>query len=177
MPSPSTPSSLASTVVEKINRARSQEHSALFNGNQFTGTQRSGRSRFNPHNIDSSSYEVQVDLQHVDFAQGTLCGYLSIKGLTEDYPTLCTFFEGEIIGENYSFLTRKWDANEKIDREHWSRFPDFQQYDKVFNNDGFVCPTDSSVDFIYMRWKEIFLVPDHKVKTINGVLRVVINAR
>ena len=39
-----------------------------------------------------------------------------IKGLTEEYPTLTTFFDGEIISEKYPFLTRKWEADEDIDR-------------------------------------------------------------
>ena len=48
-----------------------------------------------------------------------LCGYLKIKGLTEEYPTLTTFFDGEIISEKHPFLTRKWDADEEVDRKHW----------------------------------------------------------
>lgn len=39
-----------------------------------------------------------------------------IKGLTDEYPTLTTFFDGEIISEKYPFLTRKWEADEEIDR-------------------------------------------------------------
>lgn len=48
-----------------------------------------------------------------------LCGYLKINGLTEEYPTLTTFFDGEIISEKHPFLTRKWDADEEVDRKHW----------------------------------------------------------
>jgi hypothetical protein len=48
-----------------------------------------------------------------------LCGYLHIKGLTEQFPELTTFFDAEIIGPDYSFLTNKWDANEATDEEHW----------------------------------------------------------
>lgn len=50
-----------------------------------------------------------------------LCGYLMIKGLTDDYPHLTTFFHGEIIGQKHPFLTRKWDADEEIDKKHWVR--------------------------------------------------------
>lgn len=60
--------------------------------------------------------------QHVDEANSYLCGYLKIKGLTEEYPTLTTFFDGEIISEKYPFLTRKWDADEEVDKKHWVRF-------------------------------------------------------
>ena len=57
--------------------------------------------------------------QHVNLAESSLCGYLHIKGLTEDYPELTTFFEAEIIGRKHSFLTKKWDANDHIDIQHW----------------------------------------------------------
>jgi len=57
----------------------------------------------------------------VDLAESFLCGYLRINGLTEEYPELTTYFEAEIIGPKHSFLTRKWDADELIDEEHWVR--------------------------------------------------------
>ena len=57
--------------------------------------------------------------QQVDLENSYLCGYLTIKGLTEEYPELTTFFDGEIISKKYPFLTRKWDADEDVDRRHW----------------------------------------------------------
>lgn len=57
----------------------------------------------------------------MDLAESFLCGYLRINGLTEEYPELTTYFEAEIIGPKHSFLTRKWDADELIDEEHWVR--------------------------------------------------------
>ena len=32
---------------------------------------------------------------------------------------MTTFFEGEIISKKYPFLTRKWDADEEVDKKHW----------------------------------------------------------
>ena len=58
-------------------------------------------------------------LQHVDEENSYLCGYLKITGLTFEYPMLTTFFDGEIISKKYPFLTRKWDADEDVDRKHW----------------------------------------------------------
>lgn len=66
--------------------------------------------------IYSSFYGV---FQHVDEENSYLCGYLKIKGLTEEFPTLTTFFDGEIISKKYPFLTRKWDADEDVDKKHW----------------------------------------------------------
>lgn len=66
-------------------------------------------------------YFVTVPLQHVDIENSYLCGYLKITGLTYEFPTLTTFFDGEIISKKYPFLTRKWEADEDVDRKHWVR--------------------------------------------------------
>nr|XP_032618556.1 glucose-induced degradation protein 4 homolog [Chelonoidis abingdonii] len=97
-----------------------------------------------------------------------LCGYLKIKGLTEEYPTLTTFFEGEIISKKHPFLTRKWDADEDVDRKHWGKFQAFYQYAKTFNSDDFDYEDLKNGDYVFMRWKEQFLVPDHTIKDISG---------
>lgn len=132
--------------------------SLLYDGSKFQGYQKS----------KGNSCEVEVILQHVDDANAYLCGYLKIKGLTDEYPTLVTFFDGEIISKKYPFLTRKWDADEDVDKKHWSKFPSFYQVAKQFNSDTFDYDALESSDFVYMRWKEHFLVPDHKIKDISG---------
>ena len=65
-------------------------------------------------NIISFSFLLFILIKNVDFENSYLCGYLKIKGLTEEYPTLTTFFDGEIISPRYPFLTRKWDADEDV---------------------------------------------------------------
>lgn len=35
---------------------------------------------------------------------------------------MTTFFDGEIISRKYPFLTRKWDADEDVDKKHWVRY-------------------------------------------------------
>ncbi|KAJ3300778.1 GID complex subunit 4, VID24 [Borealophlyctis nickersoniae] len=153
--------------------------SSLYSGSKFRGEQKSGRN----------SYEVKVEIQSVDLRESFLCGYLHIKGLTDvsltmlgyidngvkahincafqDWPDLCTFFEADIIGPKHSFLTRKWEADEDIDRQHWTRFEAFKDYGEVFNKEDFVYDFEKS-DYIFMRWKEHFLVPDHRIKHITG---------
>ncbi|XP_076366360.1 glucose-induced degradation protein 4 homolog isoform X1 [Tachypleus tridentatus] len=132
--------------------------SLLYNGSKFQGHQKS----------KGNCYDVEVILQHVDEENSYLCGYLKIKGLTEEYPTLTTFFDGEIISRKYPFLTRKWDADEEVDKKHWSKFLSFFQYSKTFNCDSFDYDELKNTDFVFMRWKEHFLVPDHTIKDING---------
>ncbi|KAG2229676.1 vacuolar import and degradation protein-domain-containing protein [Thamnidium elegans] len=132
--------------------------SGLYAGSKFYGTQKCG----------PASYEVHVELLHVDMKESTLNGYLEIKGLTSEFPELTTFFEAEIMGPKYSFHTRKWQADQKSDLLHWKKFPSFKPYVDIFNNDDFVYQPTDDCDFIYMRWKEVFLVPDHRVSTIHG---------
>ncbi|KAI9103149.1 vacuolar import and degradation protein-domain-containing protein [Phlyctochytrium arcticum] len=148
LPRPKTPSNI---------RLIDRHCCSLFSGSKFTGEQKCGQN----------SYDVSVDIQHVDLQNSFLCGYLSIKGLTDDWPDLCTFFEAEIVGSRYSFLTRKWDADEEIDRQHWTKFPAFKENEDVFNEDGFTYDFEKS-DYVFMRWKEHFLVPDHRIKSISG---------
>ena len=58
-------------------------------------------------------------MQHVDEENAYLCGYLKIKNLTDEYPEMVTFFDGELISDKHPFLTRKWDADEDVDKKHW----------------------------------------------------------
>ena len=98
--------------------------------------------------------------------------------LPQEYPTLTTFFEGEIISRKHPFLTRKWDADEDVDRKHWvsasapppgpkprpalllcsafgfqGKFLAFYQYAKSFNSDDFDYEELKSGDYVFMRWK------------------------
>lgn len=98
-------------------------------------------------------------------------GEFANTGLTEDNPTLTTYFEGEIIGSRYDFLTRHkgWGATEKIDLNHWGKFSAFRQYSKqVRKGVAVTIPNLAQRENIFMRWKEHFLVPDHRVTSING---------
>ncbi len=45
-----------------------------------------------------------------------------------------------------------------------SKFIAFYQYSKNFNSDTFDYPELEKTDFVFMRWKEHFLVPDHTIK-------------
>ncbi|KAL7628467.1 hypothetical protein AAE478_002670 [Parahypoxylon ruwenzoriense] len=115
-------------------------------------------------------YDVQVEIKYVDLRESFLCGFLKIQGLTEDNPTLTTYFEGEIIGTKYGFITKheSWGATEKIDLNHWSKFSAFRQYNKQVRKGPVLIPNLAQRENIFMRWKEHFLVPDHRVRTING---------
>ncbi|KAI9158838.1 Glucose-induced degradation protein [Paramyrothecium foliicola] len=129
-------------------------------GSRFHGTQQSERQ----------VYDVQVEIKHVDMRESFLCGYLRIQGLTDDHPTLTTFFEGEIIGSKYNFFTQHedWGANTKVDLNHWSKFSAFRPFAKLARKGTITIPDVAQKENIFMRWKEHFLVPDHRVRTISG---------
>src|SRR6201999_865772 len=99
-----------------MDRFRPNSSSSLLRpGAKFIGIQRSEKAEF----------KVVVDIQHVDMANSFMCGYLNIRGLSTLHPTLTTYFEGEMIGTKYGFVTDhpEWGASEKIDWQHWARFP------------------------------------------------------
>lgn len=91
-------------------------------------------------------------------------------GLTEDHPTLTTYFEGEIIGSKFGFNTKhkSWGANDRIDMSHWAKFAAFRQFAKQAKKGNFMIKEYLQKENIFMRWKEHFLVPDHRVRTIHG---------
>lgn len=132
----------------------------LHPGSKFRGTQQSERQ----------IYDVQVELKHVDMSQSFLCGYLRIQGLTEDHPTLTTYFEGEIVGDKYTFQTKhpEWGSNDRVDKHHWERFPAYRPLAKQVKKYDFAVKNFAQREHLFMRWKEYFLIPDHKVRTISG---------
>ncbi|KAI5808860.1 vacuolar import and degradation protein, partial [Peziza echinospora] len=129
-------------------------------GARFTGKQTS----------DKQEYEVNVEFKHVDMSESFLCGYLRIQGLTEYHPTLTTYFEGEMIGPKYSFMTRhsEWGATEETDLQHWAIFPPYKQIAKKAGKPDYTHKNFAEREYIFMRWKEYFLVPDHNVRSILG---------
>ncbi|KAJ5553572.1 uncharacterized protein N7503_006332 [Penicillium pulvis] len=160
--SPVTPPNSSLLRYEFSNVRLLPNHSSSFlrSGSRFVGTQQS----------DRQVYNVDVEIKHVDMAESYLCGYLRIQGLTEDHPTLTTFFEGEIIGTKHTFQTRneEWGANEKTDIHHWSRFPAWKPLAKQAKRTDFTYRNFAQREHVFMRWKEYFLVPDHRVRTISG---------
>jgi glucose-induced degradation protein 4 len=87
--------------------------------------------------------------------------------LTEDWPELTTYFDAEIIGSRYGFLTENWGATEQQDLVHWQRFPAFKHVKNEMKKPYLTMP-DRDRGAVFMRWKERFLVPDHRVQDING---------
>lgn len=129
----------------------------------FIGSQQSGRS----------VYDVQVSLKEVNLRESFLTGFLTIHNITEKYPVMTTFFKAEIIGTKYSFYTMhsKWGSSKRNDIQHWDRFPSWRGLNFNMDNDSAnaeIYEKASQNEFIYMRWKELFLVPDASITNIKG---------
>lgn len=154
-------------------RVCAQRHHCLYPGATFQGTQKSGRNSYdvNVTIVVRSACVAHLSCTHapkdVDFSSFFLCGYLRIRGLTDDWPELTTYFDAEIIGSRYGFLTQKWGANEQEDMVHWQRFPAFRHVKNELRRPHLTMP-DRDRGAVFMRWKERFLVPDHRVQDISG---------
>lgn len=101
----------------------------------------------------------------------SLCGYLSIQGLTEDQRSLTTYFEGEIIGPQHSFLTRRsdWGSSEKVDLQHWARFGAFKALSKQAIQHGYMLPSILDQSHVFMRWKELCIVKNDWDDLVAGL--------
>ncbi|VEL39876.1 unnamed protein product [Protopolystoma xenopodis] len=131
--------------------------SVLHNGAIFFGYQTS----------KGKEYNVEVTIQYVDYDEKFLCGFLKIDNLTEEYPSLTTYFEGEIVCKKFPFATGKWDATLETDILHWNKIPAIENFSNILDSDFNYSKLENS-DYIFMRWKEKFLVPDPHIKDING---------
>uniref|UniRef100_A0A1A9W3U7 Uncharacterized protein n=1 Tax=Glossina brevipalpis TaxID=37001 RepID=A0A1A9W3U7_9MUSC len=132
-------------------------HHSLYSGSRFQAFK------------TSMSYDLEVILQHVNWQDSFICGYLSIKVVNLEIAPLTTFFDGEIISEKYPFSTNKWGANVETDKEYWGKFKAFERYQNTFNSPEFNYKELPKSDFVFMRWKEHFLLSDDDIiREING---------
>jgi hypothetical protein len=55
-----------------------------------------------------------------------------------------------------------------VELPHWAKFSAFRPFQKAARKGHFHIPQLAQKENIFMRWKEHFLVPDHKIRTISG---------
>ncbi|KAI8868234.1 hypothetical protein GQ42DRAFT_125554, partial [Ramicandelaber brevisporus] len=129
-------------------------------GSHFFGKQSSG----------DRSFDLEIRFNSLNLADSTLTGYLTIYGLARSGEPMQTFFDAEIIGSNHSFITREWGASAEIDLQYWQTFPEFEQLRKHFTADPALPFDFTDHDVIFMRWKERFLLPDHRITAVHGAV-------
>lgn len=90
-------------------RVSSRGYDCLYPGALFEGMQTN----------KTKEHRVSVRIVDVNIEHSTLSGFLTIHDLTDQLPELTTFFDGQIIGHQYGFVTNDWGATEKTDATHW----------------------------------------------------------
>jgi hypothetical protein len=80
---------------------------------------------------------------------------------------MTTYFDAEVIGAQHGFITGKWGATDSEDLKHWGRFPAFRQMEHEIEGSRMTLPQRER-GALFMRWKERFLVPDHRVMDVTG---------
>ncbi|EPZ31287.1 Vacuolar import/degradation protein Vid24 domain-containing protein [Rozella allomycis CSF55] len=152
----------------KYDDPKRKEYGFLRAGSLFTGYQTPGES------ISNIKYPVAITLDRVDLTEGFLSGSLKIENLVPNIPTLTTYFEGEIIGPQYSFHTNKWHADYAVDLIHWNKFPPFYEFlDKFVEHDKssygeLFIENPLQGDYVFMRLKEKFVLPYKANPFLNG---------
>ncbi|RLV95024.1 Glucose-induced degradation protein 4 [Spathaspora sp. JA1] len=165
------------------NRIPLFENPYLHSNALFSGVQESGKSRFH----------IKVEFKNVDLLNSIVTGFLQISGLTDDHSEIVTCFKGEIINnplhkyqwtnsdkrsftdsklKNYSFITenKQWGSFVKNDFEHWKKLTNSSNLSDTELQQRLIRIQQGQEDnqFIYMRWKEEFLLPDSRIKQISG---------
>ncbi|EOB14602.1 hypothetical protein NBO_22g0004, partial [Nosema bombycis CQ1] len=101
---------------------------------------------------NTGSFKIEMKIDSIDLDQEIMYGTFQIYNITDKYELLSSFFESIIIGSKHSF-------NEtESDTVHWGMFPEWRSNFETNNNS----------EFIYMKIKELFLLPDPKIKSIPG---------
>lgn len=145
---------------------------------KFVGEQQSGAAR----------YDIKVELKTVDLMSLVVTGFFQISGLTDEHPLITTCFKGEIINNplfrlgregnhaqsgHYSFITeqRSWGSFPKNDMDHWRKLTGSAastSEEELKAKLERIHRGEENTQYIYMRWKEEFLLPDLRIKLLKG---------
>lgn len=147
---------------------------------RYIGEQQSSKTR----------HQIRVEFKTVDLVNSMITGFLQITGLTEEYPEITTCFKGEIINNpllhsncklgcreahdkvlrRFSFITEnsRWGSCPTNDLVHWSKLTGREYTSDEELLESLQQEQEHPDMHIYMRWKEEFLLPDLRVKLING---------
>ncbi|AET38957.1 glucose-induced degradation complex subunit VID24 Ecym_3474 [Eremothecium cymbalariae DBVPG len=148
----------------------------------FQGYQISGYKKYQVH-VLLQTVELPA-MQHASMSTTPhVTGFLTIRGLTNQHPEITTFFESFAVNGTIGFLSSSipqeladYKSSDKVDLEHWLNFPSFKEL--CMKNDsstmsdimeGTYTHSDYlSQRYVFMRWKEKFLVPDDEVGNVEG---------
>ncbi|AMD18758.1 HBL144Cp [Eremothecium sinecaudum] len=148
----------------------------------FQGYQISGYKKYQVH-VLLQTVELPA-LQHPSSTTSPhMTGFLTIRGLTNQHPEITTFFEAFAVNETIGFISSSmpfelddYKSTDRVDLEHWLNFPSFKELCML--NDSNIMSDIMEGNYthrdylarryIFMRWKEKFLVPDEEVGNVEG---------
>lgn len=132
-----------------------QSVSFLHLGQRFSGSQTvNGQA-----SKENDEWRVNVVIQGINLNSGTICGSMEALDVPKAVSPVVTFWKGEIIDNvNYFFTTGRWDAELKVDVDHWRKFVAFEPLQPRVRRDKGNSIDLSQKRYIFMRWKEIFFV-------------------
>lgn len=133
-------------------------------------------------------HDIRVELKSVDLVNLVVTGFFQILGLTDEHPLITTCFKGEIINnplrstawrdkhqhiKDYAFITehRDWGLFPQNDLDHWKTLIRASQpMSEPALKDSLLDIHSGRLDsqFVYMRWKEEFLLPDLRIKQLKN---------
>lgn len=147
---------------------------------KFVGEQQSGAYR----------YDIKVELKSVDLVSSIVTGFFQILGLTDEHPVITTCFKGEIINnplnstrwlnhpkdyqvKEYAFITedKEWGLFPQNDIDHWrtlTHASSNMSEEDLLSKLRSIHAGDLENQYIFMRWKEEFLLPDLRIKQLKN---------
>ncbi|KAL5520990.1 hypothetical protein ACEPAG_8912 [Sanghuangporus baumii] len=137
---------------------QSKGYKCLQSGAIFKGVQRSGQN----------SYDAEMNIIDIDIEASFLCGHLSIRGLTKSHLDVTTYFDAQIIGTSFGFDTKDGVTSRQDDTVHWSRFRGFHEVKKDLIEPDLLLPDNTNRSFLFMRWKERYVVPEDGPQDLDG---------
>jgi len=121
-------------------------------------------ARYRGNQLSSGgSFTIEMVIDAVDQQQEIVCGTFEIHNISDKYELLTTYFEGEMAGSIYPFTTEPPSATNP-DIIHWKLFPEWRM---EYANAGSAYDIANS-DFVYIKIKELFILPDPKSRSIPG---------
>lgn len=112
---------------------------------------------------NNGSFKIEMKIDFVDLNQEYICGTFDIFNITDNHDLLTTYFEGKIMGKT-QYLSDSCLSLNQTDIAHWSLFPEWRaehtKSQKLYDIEN--------SDYIYIKIKEMFMLPDPNVKYIPG---------
>lgn len=110
-------------VIEDLDQYRFVQ--IPIHGYDSCGALRAGACFVGTQHDEWGSCEIDVSISSVSVSDSFLSGCIRFKNLVPTCPSVTTYFEAEMIGSQYNFLTphTDWGSDARYDLKQWREFP------------------------------------------------------